>query len=669
MKGRRFTKKDLTQIPLESIIDLIKIEPYRRTVQENKKLQTYFCSHAQYFSKLQHENQLDKVNKLISNLKIETFEKNTRIMNFGDYGDKFYSLLSGKVGINKPYPKEKEMTFKEYLEYLLKIRDVEKNIKKFNRVQDYNSKIDKYKLLMINYDPLQVTNCKKKIKVFIEEEREIVQLEQGCFFGEMALIKNEPRNATIIALENCITVTVDRIDYKKIMKELEEQRINSEMGEFKKKFPIFLCWSIGKCSKIKSGLLNENYYKDDYIFKQNDIPDYVYLLAEGEIEITCDINFENYGKFVEYIYDNSNTLYNEFDNNMAWKEDNLAKLTEDANQKNSLPFSIYLSKIEKYMLLHNSFLKRNVSECKNDYFEQMEKIQKENENVQKITHRINIAKLKAPQYFGFLEIIELKRRIYNVKCISKTAKIQKYPYLEYLSMLPRDERNQFHLEKTFNIEKKYLIEQLRNGVMAKFDFHGNSGRNKKILSNYYPDRNGDKIITIKPKILLKSISKFSMDKQNNNKNKSTENIFCIKEQENENDNDNINFKNSMIFNSKSNLILGFKKSLFNKEHKRNKSQVNIAYKNNYFLKNYSEDVLSTGKYIINSEIINQKMIPKILLRKKIRNYNALSSSRSNISNEVVSLPSIGNINVNNNLSKIVQMKSSSSSLSIICRDK
>ena len=650
MMEHRLSRKDTfaREIPLEIITNLINTNPYERTKQDKRKLQIYFCHNAQYFKKLQQDGQLDKVNKLITYLKIENFKKNAHIMNFGEEGDKFYTLLSGKIGIYKPFPKEAESTFKEYVEYLVYVRDVEKNIKKFNRIQDYNSKIDKYRLLMINYDPSKITKTQNKIKVFIEEERKLIELGNGCSFGEMALIKNEPRNATIIALENCVTVTVDRTDYKKIMKELEEQRINSEMAKFKDMFPIFINWSNGGLSKLKSGLINEIYEKDDYIYKQNDIADYIYLLTEGEIEITCDVNFGNYESFIEYIYDNSKTLFNEFDNSYSWKEDNLHKIIEDANEKNSLPFDINLSKVEKYMLLHSSFVKMNNSNVKNNSLEDLNQIEKENEYNQKIIRRINIEKLKAPQFFGFLEILELKRRICNIKCISNTAKIQKFPYIEYLSILPRDKKSHFHLQKTIYSKKKYLIEQLRNGIMAKLDFH--IPKNNKILGNYYPDRNRDKVVIIKPNILIKSISKFSIEKENKNKNRSMQNVFRIKNN-NETKNDFKKSKDPMIINSKSNLIIGFKQTLFNKERKRNKSQTDLLSKNNTNVKNYSEDTISTGKFFLSSKIISEKVIPKILIRKTIRDFNPLSSSRSKIKNKIVSLPNIGNKVINNYFSK------------------
>ena len=49
----------------------------------------------------------------------------------------------------KPFPKEISFTLHEYINYLVNVRDIENNQSKFNRIQDYNSKVNKLKLEMI----------------------------------------------------------------------------------------------------------------------------------------------------------------------------------------------------------------------------------------------------------------------------------------------------------------------------------------------------------------------------------------------------------------------------------------------------------------------------------------------------------------------------------------
>ena len=119
------------------------------------------------------------------------------------------------------------MSFRDYVEYLVSVRDIEKNILKFERILNYNSKIDKSILLYIDFDYKRINQSNNLLDIILEEERELCQANSGNLFGEMSLIENEPRNATIIALENCTMISIEKHDYIKLVKEVEKQRINS----------------------------------------------------------------------------------------------------------------------------------------------------------------------------------------------------------------------------------------------------------------------------------------------------------------------------------------------------------------------------------------------------------------------------------------------------------
>jgi cAMP-dependent protein kinase regulator len=54
-----------------------------------------------------------------------------------------------------------------------------------------------------------------------EEAKELMTYSQGDYFGERALIKNEPRAANIIAKTDCILVSVDRHSFKRLMGPLD----------------------------------------------------------------------------------------------------------------------------------------------------------------------------------------------------------------------------------------------------------------------------------------------------------------------------------------------------------------------------------------------------------------------------------------------------------------
>ena len=131
---------------------------------------------------------------------------------------------------------------------------------------NYNSKIDKNQLYLIDFDYTKVPMYSTGLTIVLEEERELAIGNSGIAFGEMALIKNEPRNATIIALEKCFLISIDKSDYTKIVKDIEEQRIMRELISFKEKYPIFKFWPSSKCFPLLSGLIIQELTRGDRIY-------------------------------------------------------------------------------------------------------------------------------------------------------------------------------------------------------------------------------------------------------------------------------------------------------------------------------------------------------------------------------------------------------------------
>ena len=140
-----------TQSDLNSnqVIELLKIPTQKRNKYDIKALQSYMLKNIKYFQKMIEEsNSIEKISKIIQVLTYECFNKDEYIINYGEIGDKFFILLSGTVNVYKPSPKNIYMTLYDYVKYLVNIRDVEKNLLKFERIQNYNSNVDQDKLLM-----------------------------------------------------------------------------------------------------------------------------------------------------------------------------------------------------------------------------------------------------------------------------------------------------------------------------------------------------------------------------------------------------------------------------------------------------------------------------------------------------------------------------------------
>ena len=52
---------------------------------------------------------------------------------------------------------------------------------------------------------------------------EVAQLTEGQSFGELALLNNAPRAATIFCLSDCYFATLDKEDYVRVLKKVDKK--------------------------------------------------------------------------------------------------------------------------------------------------------------------------------------------------------------------------------------------------------------------------------------------------------------------------------------------------------------------------------------------------------------------------------------------------------------
>lgn len=55
-----------------------------------------------------------------------------------------------------------------------------------------------------------------------QEAKEVKQYAVGDYFGELALLRNEPRAANVIARTDCQVVSMDRHSFKRLLGPLED---------------------------------------------------------------------------------------------------------------------------------------------------------------------------------------------------------------------------------------------------------------------------------------------------------------------------------------------------------------------------------------------------------------------------------------------------------------
>lgn len=103
----------------------------------------------------------------------------------------------------------------------------------------------------------------------------------GEAFGELALLYNAPRAATIIANENCLLWALDRETFNHIVKDAAMKK-REKYEKFLRNIEILSNMDGYEITQICDALKREVFDSGDYIIRQNDVGDKFYILEEGE---------------------------------------------------------------------------------------------------------------------------------------------------------------------------------------------------------------------------------------------------------------------------------------------------------------------------------------------------------------------------------------------------
>ncbi|KAL4474167.1 hypothetical protein ABPG72_002892 [Tetrahymena utriculariae] len=221
-------------IDIEFIKDLLEKDPQRRNVRDILQLSNEIKD-ISFFKKYQEEGYKDVHIQCAKFMRYCFIKKGEAVFHIDTVGDKFYLTLKGKVGIYIRLPKP---------------------IKSGEEEQEENKN-----------NSLQLT-CVK-------------ELDSGFSFGELALLNNKPRLATIICHQDSHFMTLDKLSFILILKQKEEERLFKEMGFFAK-LPFFEGWNHNLIKHIYLNSFRIKYSKNEKIFNEGDEPANIYIVTEGE---------------------------------------------------------------------------------------------------------------------------------------------------------------------------------------------------------------------------------------------------------------------------------------------------------------------------------------------------------------------------------------------------
>ena len=122
-----------------------------------------------------------------------------------------------------------------------------------------------------------------------EDSKQTKEIKEGEGFGEVALLYNAERTATIRCLTDTEVWCLDGQIFKKIIIKSSVDRRSTELGFLEK---VDLLNKLDKFEKLKliDGLKAQWFRSGDIVVREGDIGDLFYIVEEGHVECLHKVN-------------------------------------------------------------------------------------------------------------------------------------------------------------------------------------------------------------------------------------------------------------------------------------------------------------------------------------------------------------------------------------------
>ena len=448
------------------IFEILSKDSNSRNSQELLIVGDYLFKNYDYFKNLKNNSTQIKMEKIAKICKLEKFKPNETIIVYGDIGNKFYIVLEGQVGVFLPEYYEKELTPFEYFKLLEKIKRVDKF--KYERLKSKNNQIS---FDNINMNVLYNSKfMKNKIKLFLEKNDKKGEYGEGFTFGDIALLKQSTRNATVKSLINTTCISIDKSDYIGAIKEIESKKLLKDIDLFKKKYQFFNCFNNERMIKIFNCFSKIELYKGDYLFHQNDINDNIYIVIRGNFEVYSYISYSWLNEYYHYIDDSLGNILFYMISNPNLRFDEFQDLVEN------IKLNITKSPMKNinYSICNDINISNKNNSKDNLYYI---KCDEEQMNNNKNIFKIDINKVNYNDIFGLEDCFDFKRKFYTVKCISESAELKSIKINDLLRIIWNSKKSDYLYILRLIMNKKNIlknkiinsVKSLEKKIMSGFD--------------------------------------------------------------------------------------------------------------------------------------------------------------------------------------------------------
>ena len=311
---------------------------------------------------------------------------------------------------------------------------------------------------------------KNKIKLFLEKNDKKGEYGEGFTFGDIALLKQSTRNATVKSLINTTCISIDKSDYIEAIKEIESKKLLKDIDLFKKKYQFFNCFNNERMIKIFNCFSKIELYKGDYLFHQNDINDNIYIVIRGNFEVYSYISYSWLNEYYHYIDDSLGNILFYMISNPNLRFDEFQDLVEN------IKLNITKSPMKNinYSICNDINISNKNNSKDNLYYI---KCDEEQMNNNKNIFKIDINKVNYNDIFGLEDCFDFKRKFYTVKCISESAELKSIKINDLLRIIWNSKKSDYLYILRLIMNKKNIlknkiinsVKSLEKKIMSGFD--------------------------------------------------------------------------------------------------------------------------------------------------------------------------------------------------------
>ena len=112
----------------------------------------------------------------------------------------------------------------------------------------------------------------------------ITELKTGASFGELALINDDPRAATVVCKTNCHFAYLEKADYQAMLKQICEKTLDILLNYFQA-LPYFRNWSRKSIRKLHLLFTEKPLIRHQVLFRAGEPANLVYILKDGQLDV------------------------------------------------------------------------------------------------------------------------------------------------------------------------------------------------------------------------------------------------------------------------------------------------------------------------------------------------------------------------------------------------